>query len=91
MPSPFLPKILGGATLFGRGHKNNNFVQQLSNFVNQEISSFGCRFRLLEGTLQNIQNTNTQVREIAQAMSERVDKVEEKMESIRSDQKEEAD
>ena len=69
----------------------NNFVQRLSDFVNQEITQFRHRFMLLEGTSQNIQNTSTQVREIAQAMSERVDKVEQKMKSVRSSQKEVVD
>ena len=41
--------------------------------------------------MQHIQNTDSEVRDIAQAMSERVDKGEQKMETVRSDQKEEAD
>ena len=63
----------------------NNFVQWLSDFVNQDITQFGCKLTLLEGTSQNIQNTGTQAREIAQAMAERVDKVDHQMESVRSD------
>ena len=69
----------------------NNFVRELSDFVNQEITQFGRRLTLIEGTSQNVQNTSSQVREIAQAMSKRVDKVEQQMESVCSSQKEEAD
>ena len=69
----------------------NNFVQRLSVFANQEITQFRHKLMLLGGTSQNIQNTSIQVREIAQDMSERVDKVEQQMESIYSGQKEEAD
>ena len=46
---------------------------------------------LLEGTWQNIQNTSTQVCEIAHATSGRMDKVEQQMEFICSHKKEEAD
>ena len=69
----------------------NNFVQQLSDFVNQEVTQFRCRLMLLDGTSQNIQNTSIQVHEVAQAMSERVDKVEQEMESVCFGQKEEVD
>ena len=62
----------------------NNFVQRLSDFVNQEIAQFGHRLMLIEGTSQNIQNTGTQVRGIAEAMLDRVEKVEQSMESVRS-------
>ena len=54
----------------------DQFVQKLSDFVNQEFSQFGQRLTLLEGTSQNIQDIGTQAREVSQAMIERVDKVE---------------
>ena len=38
-----------------------------------------------------MENTETQICEVAQAMTERVDKVEHQLESIRSSQNEEAD
>ena len=63
----------------------NNFVQRLSDFVNQEIAQFGHRLTLLEGTSRNIQNIDTQVPKITQAMSGRMDKVEQQMEPIHSD------
>ena len=40
----------------------NTFVQQLSDFVNKEISKFGCRFMLLEAPMAMMQNTCTPVR-----------------------------
>ena len=46
---------------------------------------------LLEGIVQKIQNIETQVCEIAQAMTKRVDNVEHQLESIRSYQKIEAE
>ena len=68
----------------------DQFVQKLSDFVNQEFSQFGQRLTLLEGTSQKIQDIGTQAREVSQAMVERVDKVEEQMMSIRSTLKKEA-
>ena len=51
----------------------NNFIQQLSDFVNQEISNFGHRFTLLEETLGSVQNVISQVRGASQTISERMD------------------
>ena len=65
------------------------FLQKLSDFVNQKFSQFGQRFTLLEGTLQKIQDIGAQAREVSQAMVEWVDKVEGQMMSIRSTLKKE--
>ena len=67
----------------------NQFIEKVSDFVNQEISQFRQRLTLLEGSSQQIQSTEAQVREIAQAMIEKVDKVEHLLESTRLYQKEE--
>ena len=72
------------------GHKYEQFVQKLSDFVNQEFSQFGQRLTLPEGTSQKIQDIGTQACEVSQAMVERVDKVEGQMMSIRSTLKKEA-
>ena len=69
----------------------NNFVQQLSDFVNQEITQFGHKLTLLERTSQNIQNIGSQIHEIAQATSRRMDLLGQQLGSICSGQKEEAD
>ena len=68
-------------------NKYDQFTQWLSDFINQEISQFGQRLTLLEGTSQNIQDIGTQAREVSQAMSEQVDKVGNHLESIRSNMK----
>ena len=68
----------------------DRFTKRLSDFINREISQFGQRLTLLEGTSQNIQDIGTQAREVSQAMSERVDKVENQLESIRLNMKTEA-
>ena len=68
----------------------DQFVQKLSDLVNQECSQFGRRLTLLEGTSQNIQDIGTQTREVSQAMIEWVDKVERQMMSIRSTLEKEA-
>ena len=68
----------------------DQFVQKLSDFVNQEFSQVGQRLTLLEGTSQKIQDIGTQAREVSQAMVERVNKVEGQMMSIRSILKKEA-
>ena len=68
----------------------DQFVQKLSDFVNQEFSQFGQRLTLLEGTSHKIQDIGTQTREVSQAMVEWVDKVEGQMMSIRSTLKKEA-
>ena len=57
-------------------------VQRLSTFVNQEISRFKQCLTLFEGTPSQIQNTETEIHEVPQAMTERVDKVEPQIESI---------
>ena len=68
----------------------DQFVQKLSDFVNQEFSQFGQRLTLLEGTSQKIQDNGTQACEVSQTMVERVNKVEEQTTSIRSNLKTEA-
>ena len=57
----------------------DQFVQKLSDFVNQEFRKFGQRLTLLEGNAQKIQDIGAQAREVPQAMTERVDKVEGQM------------
>ena len=69
----------------------NNFMQQLSGFVNQKISQFWHKLTFLKGTSQKIKNIDTQVREMIKAMTERLDKVEHQLESIHASQKEEAE
>ena len=68
----------------------NQFVQKLSNFVNQEFRQFRQRLMLLEGTSQKIQDIGTQAREVSHAMIGRVDKVEGQRMLIRSTLKKEA-
>ena len=51
-------------------NESEQFVQKLSDFVNQEFSHFGQRLKLLEGTSQKIQDIGTKTREVSQAMVE---------------------
>ena len=57
----------------------NQFTKRVSDFINQEISQFGQRLMLLDGNSQEIQDIGAQAREVSQAMTERVDKVEGQM------------
>ena len=57
------------------GNEYDQYVQKLSNFVNQEFSQFGERLTLLEGTSKKTQDIGTQACEVSQAMVERVDKM----------------
>ena len=68
----------------------DRFTQRLSDFINWEIHQFGQRLMLLEGTSQTNQDIGTQMREVSQAMVERVDKVEGQIMTIRSTLKREA-
>ena len=54
----------------------NQFTGKVSDFINQEIRHFKQWHTSLEGETQQMQSAEAQVREVAQAMIERVDKVE---------------
>ena len=69
----------------------NKFIAKLSNFVNKEINAFQCNIVVMSDSLRDLRRSNTHNRKSVQATSQRVDRVENQVTSIRSDLKEQVD
>ena len=66
----------------------NKFIAELSNFVNKEINDFRRSIVAMSDSLSDLRIFNTHHRESVQATSERMERVQNQVTSIRSDLKE---
>ena len=66
----------------------NKFIAELSNFVNKEINDFRRSIVVMSDSLSDLRIFNTHHRESVQATSERMERVQNQVTSIRSDLKE---
>ena len=69
----------------------NKFVEELSTYVNKEINGFRRSIVVTGENLSELQILNTRYRESAQALSQRMDSVQNRVTSIRSDVTEQVD
>ena len=69
----------------------NQFITELSNFVNKEIDDFRCSIVVMSDSLNDLRIFNTHNRESVQATSQRMESVQNQVTSIRSDFKEQID
>ena len=76
-----LPKKCGNPS-------NNKFIAELPNFVNKEIDDFRCSIVVMSDSFKDLRIFNTQNRESVQATSQRMERVQNQVTSIRSDLKE---
>ena len=66
----------------------NQFITELSNFVNKEIDDFRRSIVVMSDSLRDLHIFNTHNREFVQATSQRMERVQNQVTSIRSDFKE---
>ena len=66
----------------------NKFIAELSNYVNKEINDFRRSIVVMSDSLSDLRIFNTHHREFVQATSERMERVQNQVTSIRSDLKE---
>ena len=71
--------------------KYNKFIAELSSFVNKEINDVRRSIVLMSDSLRDLRVFNTHNRESVQATSQRMERVQNQVTSIRSDLKEQSE
>ena len=65
--------------------EHNQFITELSNFVNKEIDDFRRSIVVMSDSIRDLRISNTHYHESTQATSQRMDRVQNQVTSIRSD------